>query len=92
MRIKQEEEFYGLEDFFKDLQEEFRSWEANSTSQGKPKSLWEELAEIGEEFVEFLEKELNMVDPEVDSSSSAQIFELQRWFHWDQLVSSYITI
>ncbi|KAK4286548.1 hypothetical protein QN277_003089 [Acacia crassicarpa] len=67
---KEEEEFYGLEDFFKDLQEEFRNWEANSTSQGKPKSLWEELAEIGEEFVEFLEKELNIVDPEVDSNEN----------------------
>ncbi|XP_054814728.1 uncharacterized protein LOC129315187 isoform X2 [Prosopis cineraria] len=64
------EEFYGLEEFFKDLQEEFRNWEANSTSQGKPKSLWEELAEIGEEFVEFLEKELNIVDPEVDSNDN----------------------
>ncbi|XP_057451659.1 uncharacterized protein LOC130743428 isoform X2 [Lotus japonicus] len=58
-----EEEFYGLEDFFRDLQEEFRNWEASAASQGKPKSLWEELAEIGEEFVEFLEKELNVVDP-----------------------------
>ncbi|KAK7325026.1 hypothetical protein VNO77_29048 [Canavalia gladiata] len=69
-----EEEFYGLgnflrdvqitiEDFFRDLQEEFRNWEANAASQGKPKSLWEELAEIGEEFVEFLEKELNITDP-----------------------------
>lgn len=61
-----EEEFYGLGDFFKDLQEEFRNWETNATSQGKPKSLWEELAEIGEEFVEFLEKELNIVDSEVN--------------------------
>ncbi|WJX74460.1 hypothetical protein P8452_58110 [Trifolium repens] len=49
-------------DFFKDLQEEFKNWEANAASQGKPKSLWEELSEIGEEFVEFLEKELNIVD------------------------------
>ncbi|KAK6646086.1 hypothetical protein PHAVU_L007843 [Phaseolus vulgaris] len=61
-----EEEFYGLEDFFKDLQEEFRNWEANAASQGKPKSLWEELAEIGEEFVEFLEKELNITDKNDD--------------------------
>ncbi|CAK8536063.1 unnamed protein product [Lathyrus sativus] len=60
---KTEEEFYGLGDFFKDLQEEFRNWEASAASQGKPKSLWEELAEIGEEFVGFLEKELNYVDP-----------------------------
>ncbi|KAF7119459.1 hypothetical protein RHSIM_Rhsim13G0077700 [Rhododendron simsii] len=70
-----EEEFYGfgnfvrdaqitIEDFFKDLQEEFRNWEASASSQGKPKGLWEELAEIGEEFVEFLEKELNITDAE----------------------------
>ncbi|KAG5515224.1 hypothetical protein RHGRI_036306 [Rhododendron griersonianum] len=53
-----------IEDFFKDLQEEFRNWEASASSQGKPKGLWEELAEIGEEFVEFLEKELNVVGVE----------------------------
>ncbi|XP_058199495.1 chaperone protein dnaJ 8, chloroplastic isoform X2 [Rhododendron vialii] len=62
-----EEEFYGFEDFFKDLQEEFRNWEASASSQEKPKGLWEELAEIGEEFVEFLEKELNIVDAEDDA-------------------------
>ncbi|XP_075634105.1 uncharacterized protein LOC142606662 isoform X2 [Castanea sativa] len=76
----QDEEFYGfgnflrdvqitIEDFFKDLQEEFRNWEVNAASQGKPKSLWEELAEIGEEFVEFLEKELNITDEEAYNSS-----------------------
>lgn len=32
------------EDFFKDLQDEFRNWESSVSSQGKPKSLWEELA------------------------------------------------
>ncbi|KAJ4911036.1 Chaperone DnaJ-domain superfamily protein [Raphanus sativus] len=64
-----EEDFYGLGDFFKDLQEEFKNWEASASSQGKPKSLWEELAEIGEEFVEFLEKELNITDEEDDGSS-----------------------
>ncbi|MED6213323.1 hypothetical protein PIB30_092023 [Stylosanthes scabra] len=69
-RNTQEEEFYGLEDFFKDLQEEFKNWEANAASQGKPKSLWEELAEIGEEFVEFLEKELNIVDTEDDQNNN----------------------
>ncbi|XAR60639.1 hypothetical protein NMG60_11034093 [Bertholletia excelsa] len=73
-----EEEFYGLgnflrdvqitiEDFFRDLQEEFKNWEASAASQGKPKSLWEELADIGEEFVEFLEKELNITDAEVET-------------------------
>ncbi|KAI4382386.1 hypothetical protein MLD38_008360 [Melastoma candidum] len=59
-----EDEFYGLEDFFRDLQDEFRNWESSVSSEGKPKSLWEELAEIGEEFVEFLEKELNITDSE----------------------------
>ncbi|EOA13848.1 hypothetical protein CARUB_v10026951mg [Capsella rubella] len=64
-----EEDFYGLGDFFKDLQEEYKNWEASASSQGKPKSLWEELAEIGEEFVEFLEKELNISDEENEGSS-----------------------
>lgn len=58
----QGEEFYGFGDFFQDLQKEFQNWEAGINSQDKPKSLWEELAEIGEEFVEFLEKELNIND------------------------------
>ncbi|KAG6591336.1 hypothetical protein SDJN03_13682, partial [Cucurbita argyrosperma subsp. sororia] len=58
-------------DFFKDLQEEFRNWEASASSQGTPKSLWEELSEIGEEFVEFLEKELNITDDsEVESNDN----------------------
>ncbi|XP_060203150.1 uncharacterized protein LOC132631577 isoform X1 [Lycium barbarum] len=76
-----EEDFYSfgsffrdaqitIADFFKDLQEEFRNWEANVDSGGKPKSLWEELAEIGEEFVEFLEKELNITDAEVEDESN----------------------
>ncbi|KAM0996174.1 hypothetical protein ACFX2C_006213 [Malus domestica] len=74
-KSQDDEEFYGfghflrdvqitIEDFFKDIQEEFKNWEASASSQGKPKSLWEELGEIGEEFVEFLEKELNITDPE----------------------------
>ncbi|GKV32920.1 hypothetical protein SLEP1_g41484 [Rubroshorea leprosula] len=72
-----EEEFYGfgnflrdvqitIGDFFRDLQEEFQNWEASASSQEKPKSLWEELAAIGEEFVEFLEKELNITDPDAE--------------------------
>ncbi|CAN6871069.1 unnamed protein product [Brassica oleracea] len=81
-----EEDFYGLEahsmlhlieDFFKDLEEEFKNWEASasSSSQGTPKSLWEELAEIGEEFVEFLEKELNINDEDNDGSSKGERFD-----------------
>ncbi|XP_050238875.1 uncharacterized protein LOC126688278 isoform X2 [Mercurialis annua] len=65
---QKEEDFYGFGDFFKDLQEEFQNWEASASSQGKPKSLWEELAEIGEEFVEFLEKELNITDTEFEAN------------------------
>ncbi|KAH0469103.1 hypothetical protein IEQ34_002335 [Dendrobium chrysotoxum] len=61
-QASQEEEFYGLADFFRDLQIEFQNWEAGINSQEKPKSLWEELEDIGEEFVEFLEKELNIND------------------------------
>ncbi|KAJ8550800.1 hypothetical protein K7X08_000170 [Anisodus acutangulus] len=67
-----EEDFYSFADFFKDLQEEYRNWEAYVDSAGKPKSLWEELAEIGEEFVEFLEKELNITDAEVEDESSTE--------------------
>ncbi|CAK7335980.1 unnamed protein product [Dovyalis caffra] len=76
-----EEDFYGfgnflrdvqitIGDFFRDLQEEFQNWEASAPSEGKPKSLWEELAEIGEEFVEFLEKELNITDTEFEGNKN----------------------
>lgn len=61
-QTQQEEEFYGLADLFRDLQAEYQNWDASISSQEKPKSLWEELADIGEEFVEFLEKELNIND------------------------------
>ncbi|KAL8055947.1 hypothetical protein ABFX02_04G088300 [Erythranthe guttata] len=70
-----EEEFYGFEDFFRDLQEEFRNWEATASNQGKPKSLWEELSEIGEEFVEFLEKELNITEVENNGETSSKSYE-----------------
>ncbi|XP_073134420.1 uncharacterized protein [Henckelia pumila] len=69
-----EEEFYGFGDFFRDLEEEFRNWEASDISQAKPKSLWEELAEIGEEFVEFLEKELNITDTEAAEENNSERF------------------
>ncbi|CAI9106838.1 OLC1v1006071C1 [Oldenlandia corymbosa var. corymbosa] len=71
-----DEEFYGFGDFLKDLQEEFQNWEAGVNSQGKPKSLWEELAEIGEEFVEFLEKELNIPDVGTEETNNKQS---QKW-------------
>lgn len=76
-KTQDEEEFYGLGDFFRDIQAEFKNWEESEGSQGKPKSLWEELADIGEEFVEFLEKELNVSDSdkeaEINEFSSEQL-------------------
>ncbi|KAK8615360.1 hypothetical protein V6N13_069133 [Hibiscus sabdariffa] len=84
----QDEEFYGFGNFlrdvqitlgglFRDLQEEFQNWEA-SASQEKPKSLWEELAAIGEEFVEFLEKELNISDDEAEENSRNEFSNPQK--------------
>lgn len=69
-KVEDEEEFYGFDDFFQDLQTELRNWEANADSQGKPKSLWEELAELGEDFVEFLEMELNVNDQSNEEKTS----------------------
>eukprot|EP00250_Pteridium_aquilinum_P003823 c14100_g1_i3 orf=84-1010(-) len=48
------------EDFLGDLQDSFN--EISTAADDKPKSLWDELADIGEEFIEFLEKELNIVE------------------------------
>ncbi|KAH7667929.1 DnaJ domain-containing protein [Dioscorea alata] len=67
----QEEDFYGFGDFFQDLQKEFQNWEADISSQDKPKSLWEE---IGEEFVEFLEKELNINDISPEAAGDTDDF------------------
>ncbi|KAL5708087.1 hypothetical protein ACHQM5_018921 [Ranunculus cassubicifolius] len=69
-KSQDEEDFYGLGDFFRDIQAEYKNWEASAGSQGKPKSLWEELADIGEEFVEFLEKELNITDSDSETENN----------------------
>ncbi|OMO62003.1 hypothetical protein CCACVL1_23081 [Corchorus capsularis] len=74
----QDEEFYGFGDFLRDLQDEFRNWEASVSSEEKPKSLWEELAAIGEEFVEFLEKELNISDDEVEADNKNDFSNSER--------------
>jgi DnaJ-class molecular chaperone len=57
-REEPEEEFYGLGDLFRDLENEWKK-----KGSGEPKDLWEELADIGEEFVEFLEKGIG-IEPE----------------------------
>ena len=42
--IKNNQKNDVAEQFFQDLQAEFRNWEVGISSQEKPKSLWEELA------------------------------------------------
>ncbi|CAI5506561.1 unnamed protein product [Closterium sp. Naga37s-1] len=49
------DDFYSLDDFFKDLQKDFEE-KHKERGTGKPKSLWEELADLGEDLVDFLEK------------------------------------
>ncbi|KAK3270364.1 hypothetical protein CYMTET_21236, partial [Cymbomonas tetramitiformis] len=61
-----EEPFYGFDDFFKDMEKEFADYQAKST--GKPKSLWEELSDLGEEFVEFLEETVEEGAKEADAA------------------------
>jgi len=56
-----DEPFYGLDDFFRDMEKEWQNQEAN----GGVKSLWDELNEIGEEFVEFLESTAKDLDAAV---------------------------
>ena len=43
--------YHTVADFFRDLEKEL-----SAHSSTEPKGLWEELADLGEEFVEFLEK------------------------------------
>eukprot|EP00242_Pyramimonas_sp_CCMP2087_P008178 CAMPEP_0198205404 /NCGR_PEP_ID=MMETSP1445-20131203/8946_1 /TAXON_ID=36898 /ORGANISM="Pyramimonas sp., Strain CCMP2087" /LENGTH=286 /DNA_ID=CAMNT_0043877703 /DNA_START=231 /DNA_END=1091 /DNA_ORIENTATION=- len=59
-----DEPFYGLEDFFRDMDKE---WSAKEASGGQVNSIFDELNAIGEEFVDFLEStakelEANSVD------------------------------
>lgn len=60
------EEFYGLGDLFRDLENE---WKNKSKQSNEPKDLWEELADIGEEFVEFLEKGIG-ISEDTDTSTT----------------------
>lgn len=49
-RQQSDEPFYGFGAFFDDLEKEWK--ERRQRRQKEPQSLWEELADIGEEFVE----------------------------------------
>lgn len=65
---KEEEPFYGFGALFSDLE---REWgERRKRRQKEPASLWEELADLGEEFVEFLESELGI--PPLEAEAAAQ--------------------
>jgi DnaJ-class molecular chaperone len=74
----QEEDFYGFEDFLRDLESDMSKRQGSRSKQGKMKSLWEELADIGEEFVEFLEKELNIDEGDDDKKQGADFAKQQR--------------
>jgi len=53
-----EEAFYSVGDFFRDVERDLGARRAQSEKRrgGQPAGLWEELADLGEEFVEFLEQ------------------------------------
>ena len=83
----QEEEFYGFGSFFSDLE---REWgERRKRRQKEPSSLWEELADLGEEFVEFLERELGLPPIQVciqhsivvDHAHGFESEQLPCWMH-----------
>ena len=44
---KEEEEFYGFSQFFDDLEKEWSTRSTKRAARDKPKSLWEELNELG---------------------------------------------
>jgi len=85
---KEEEEFYGFGDFFQDLErsaasglgmiqnafrdldKDFQKRKARVTEQ--PQSLWQELFDVGEEFVEFLEQEIGVKEKKGPRSSSGE--------------------
>ena len=50
-----EEAFYSIGDFWRDVERDLGERRARK-GRAQPASLWEELADLGEEFVEFLEQ------------------------------------
>jgi DnaJ-class molecular chaperone len=61
---KPDDPFYGFSDFWADMEKEFGEFESQRPKNAKPRSLWEELEALGEEFVDFLEE----AAPEVSAS------------------------
>jgi molecular chaperone DnaJ len=85
------EDFYGLSDFFRDLEREADGWRerrqerqrgrqqgassassasASASASAEPASLWEELAAIGEELVDYLEETLGIEEEEEEVGGS----------------------
>jgi len=79
---QQDEDFYGLEDFFKDLEQELSSRRKKRGSRRAEPTIWEELAELGEEFVEFLEDSAQ----ELERESSKFKKSREQWY--DEVYSS----
>ncbi|KAK9826931.1 hypothetical protein WJX74_000612 [Apatococcus lobatus] len=73
---KDEEPFYGFSDFFRDVSADWDATRRRRAAKGTPTgSIWQELAGLGEDFVEFLEHELSKSsDPELrrQAQESAQ--------------------
>lgn len=66
---KDEEPFYGFTEFFEDLEKE--RGDRRQRRNKEDSSLWEELADIGEEFVEFLESELGFDHKSAQAAASS---------------------
>lgn len=68
-KAKVEEPFYGFTEFFEDVDKE---WSDRRKRRNKEDaSLWYELADIGEEFVEFLENELGLDHKSAQEAASS---------------------
>ena len=59
-----DEPFYGFSDFWSDMEKEFEAFEKKRPDPARPRTLWEELEALGEEFVDFLEDETRALDEE----------------------------
>ena len=57
-RRQEEEDFYGLGDLFRDIENEWQRASGARPAGGEPKSLWEELADIGEDLLDYLERNM----------------------------------
>jgi hypothetical protein len=58
-------------DFFKDLDKELNDWTQSKEKDGKPLGLWEELAGIGEELVDYLEDSLGIKEAEAAAKKAS---------------------